>query len=102
MRRRLYLMRHGAVAYFDAAGRPVAPDEGARQGREDEPDPDEGEPPPATSTCRRDPCRPLHGLRWNEQRRLVPQDPAVQVAQLARRQRAQLLVQEAAQLLVAA
>jgi probable phosphoglycerate mutase len=27
MRRRLYLMRHGAVAYFDAAGRPVAPDE---------------------------------------------------------------------------
>ena len=26
MRRRLYLMRHGAVAYFDAAGRPVAPD----------------------------------------------------------------------------
>ena len=27
MRRRLYLMRHGAVAYFDAAGRPVAPDD---------------------------------------------------------------------------
>ena len=24
MRRRLYLMRHGAVAYFDDAGRPVA------------------------------------------------------------------------------
>jgi probable phosphoglycerate mutase len=27
MRRRLYLMRHGAVAYFDPTGRPVAPDE---------------------------------------------------------------------------
>jgi broad specificity phosphatase PhoE len=27
VRRRLYLMRHGAVAYFDANGRPVAPDE---------------------------------------------------------------------------
>jgi probable phosphoglycerate mutase len=27
MRRRLYLMRHGAVAYFDQAGRPVAPDD---------------------------------------------------------------------------
>lgn len=27
MRRRLYLMRHGAVAYFDADGRPVPPDE---------------------------------------------------------------------------
>jgi len=27
MRRRLYLMRHGEVAYFDADGRPVAPDE---------------------------------------------------------------------------
>ena len=27
MRRRLYLMRHGAVAYFDADGRPTAPDE---------------------------------------------------------------------------
>lgn len=27
MRRRLYLMRHGAVAYFDDAGRPVAPDD---------------------------------------------------------------------------
>ena len=26
MRRRLYLMRHGAVAYFDTGGRPVAPD----------------------------------------------------------------------------
>lgn len=26
-RRRIYLMRHGAVAYFDGAGRPVAPDE---------------------------------------------------------------------------
>jgi broad specificity phosphatase PhoE len=26
VRRRLYLMRHGAVAYFDDAGRPVAPD----------------------------------------------------------------------------
>lgn len=26
MRRRLYLMRHGAVAYFDAEGRPVPPD----------------------------------------------------------------------------
>jgi len=26
-RRRLYLMRHGAVAYFDADGRPVAPDD---------------------------------------------------------------------------
>ena len=26
-RRRLYLMRHGAVAYFDASGRPVAPDD---------------------------------------------------------------------------
>jgi probable phosphoglycerate mutase len=25
-RRRIYLMRHGAVAYFDADGRPVAPD----------------------------------------------------------------------------
>jgi probable phosphoglycerate mutase len=27
MRRRLYLMRHGAVAYVDAAGRPVPPDD---------------------------------------------------------------------------
>jgi broad specificity phosphatase PhoE len=27
MRRRLYLMRHGAVAYFDADGRPTQPDE---------------------------------------------------------------------------
>ena len=27
MRRRLYLMRHGAVAYFDEAGRPLAPDD---------------------------------------------------------------------------
>jgi broad specificity phosphatase PhoE len=27
MRRRLYLMRHGAVAYFDADGRPVQPDD---------------------------------------------------------------------------
>ena len=27
VRRRLYLMRHGAVSYFDDAGRPVAPDE---------------------------------------------------------------------------
>jgi broad specificity phosphatase PhoE len=27
MRRRLYLMRHGAVSYFDPAGRPVPPDE---------------------------------------------------------------------------
>ena len=27
MRRRLYLMRHGAVAYFDPDGRPVQPDE---------------------------------------------------------------------------
>ena len=27
MRRRLYLMRHGAVAYFDDEGRPVAPDD---------------------------------------------------------------------------
>ena len=27
MRRRVYLMRHGAVAYFDAAGRPVAPND---------------------------------------------------------------------------
>jgi len=26
-RRRLYVMRHGAVSYFDAEGRPVAPDE---------------------------------------------------------------------------
>jgi len=26
-RRRIYLMRHGAVAYFDAQGRPVAPDD---------------------------------------------------------------------------
>ncbi len=26
-RRRIYLMRHGAVAYFDADGRPVAPDD---------------------------------------------------------------------------
>jgi probable phosphoglycerate mutase len=26
-RRRIYLMRHGAVAYFDARGRPVAPDD---------------------------------------------------------------------------
>ncbi len=26
-RRRLYLMRHGAVAYFDDNGRPVAPDD---------------------------------------------------------------------------
>jgi probable phosphoglycerate mutase len=26
MRRRIYLMRHGAVAYFDDAGRPVAPE----------------------------------------------------------------------------
>jgi broad specificity phosphatase PhoE len=26
-RRRLYLMRHGAVAYFDESGRPVAPDD---------------------------------------------------------------------------
>jgi broad specificity phosphatase PhoE len=37
VRRRLYLMRHGEVAYFDAAGRPVAPgdvpltEEGRRQ-----------------------------------------------------------------------
>jgi broad specificity phosphatase PhoE len=37
VRRRLYLMRHGEVAYFDAGGRPVAPDdvsltaEGVRQ-----------------------------------------------------------------------
>ena len=36
MRRRLYLMRHGAVAYFDDAGRPVAPDDVplTREGRE--------------------------------------------------------------------
>jgi broad specificity phosphatase PhoE len=27
MRRRLYLMRHGAVAYFDDDGRPLAPDD---------------------------------------------------------------------------
>jgi broad specificity phosphatase PhoE len=27
MRRRLYLMRHGAVSYFDAGGRPVPPDD---------------------------------------------------------------------------
>ena len=27
MRRRVYLMRHGAVAYFDEDGRPVAPDD---------------------------------------------------------------------------
>jgi probable phosphoglycerate mutase len=27
MRRRLYLMRHGAVSYFDPGGRPVSPDE---------------------------------------------------------------------------
>lgn len=27
MRRRLYLMRHGAVSYFDREGRPVAPDD---------------------------------------------------------------------------
>ena len=27
MRRRLYLMRHGAVSYFDADGRPVPPDD---------------------------------------------------------------------------
>ena len=27
MRRRLYLMRHGAVAYFDATGRPLPPDD---------------------------------------------------------------------------
>jgi probable phosphoglycerate mutase len=27
MRRRLYLMRHGAVAYFDADGRPTQPDD---------------------------------------------------------------------------
>ena len=27
MRRRLYLMRHGAVAYFDERGRPVPPDD---------------------------------------------------------------------------
>jgi broad specificity phosphatase PhoE len=27
MRRRLYLMRHGAVSYFDPGGRPVPPDE---------------------------------------------------------------------------
>ncbi len=27
MRRRLYLMRHGAVAYFDASGRPTQPDD---------------------------------------------------------------------------
>ena len=27
MRRRLYLMRHGAVSYFDPNGRPVAPDD---------------------------------------------------------------------------
>jgi broad specificity phosphatase PhoE len=27
MRRRVYLMRHGAVAYFDDGGRPVAPDD---------------------------------------------------------------------------
>ena len=26
MRRRIYLMRHGAVAYFDGSGRPVPPD----------------------------------------------------------------------------
>ena len=36
MRRRLYLMRHGAVAYFDDAGRPVAPDDVplTREGRD--------------------------------------------------------------------
>lgn len=36
MRRRLYLMRHGAVAYFEAGGRPVVPDEVAltAEGRE--------------------------------------------------------------------
>ena len=39
MRRRLYLMRHGAVSYFDADGRPLPPDdvplndEGRRQAR---------------------------------------------------------------------
>lgn len=27
MRRRIYLMRHGAVSYFDGTGRPVRPDE---------------------------------------------------------------------------
>ena len=27
VRRRVYLMRHGAVAYFDESGRPVAPDD---------------------------------------------------------------------------
>ena len=27
MRRRLYLMRHGEVSYFDAAGRPIRPDD---------------------------------------------------------------------------
>ena len=26
VRRRIYLMRHGAVAYFDGSGRPVPPD----------------------------------------------------------------------------
>ena len=26
MRRRIYLMRHGAVAYFDGSGHPVPPD----------------------------------------------------------------------------
>jgi len=36
VRRRLYLMRHGAVAYFDDAGNPVAPDDVplTREGRE--------------------------------------------------------------------
>ena len=36
VRRRLYLMRHGAVAYFDDAGKPVAPDDVplTREGRE--------------------------------------------------------------------
>ena len=36
MRRRLYLMRHGAVAYFDDTGNPVAPDDVplTREGRE--------------------------------------------------------------------
>lgn len=36
MRRRIYLMRHGEVAYFDETGQPVAPDEVAltKRGRE--------------------------------------------------------------------
>ena len=36
VRRRLYLMRHGAVAYFDDTGNPVAPDDVplTREGRE--------------------------------------------------------------------